>query len=102
LFDNPSLTNVAPRVGMALDLFGTGKTVVRGGYGVYHDLILVHNLIVAAVRNPPFYQLATIRNPQSGARLTAFRRVRADCGGRQSASLHLGYEGVVEMLSGKV
>ena len=67
LFDNPSMDNIAPRIGAAFDLFGNGKTIVRGGYGIYHDLILVHNLIVAAVRNPPFYQRATVRNPRQGA-----------------------------------
>jgi len=67
LFDNPSLNNFAPRVGMAFDLLGNGKTIVRGGYGIYHDLILSHNLIVAAVRNPPFYRRATVRNPLPGS-----------------------------------
>lgn len=35
----PDKNDFAPRVGFALDLNGKGKTVVRGGFGVFYDIL---------------------------------------------------------------
>ncbi len=57
LFKNPGLKTIAPRVGLAWDVTGSGKMVVRGGAGVFYDLVTLNVPFVqnTAVRVPPFF-----------------------------------------------
>jgi len=59
------LWNLGPRLGFAYDPFGTGRTSVRGGYGVFYSQIRqqAHNQIST---NQPFSLKLTINNPPGG------------------------------------
>ena len=44
--------NFAPRVGLAWDVSGDGKTSVRAGFGIYYDQILLNQFLNLFDRNP--------------------------------------------------
>lgn len=58
-------SNVAPRFGFAWDLFGTGRTSLRGGYGIFYSQIRqqAHNQIST---NQPFSLKLTINDLPQG------------------------------------
>jgi hypothetical protein len=62
LYDKPDYNNLSPRVGVAWDVAGNGRTAVRGGYGMYFNTNSSQNLIVT-VTNPPSTPRVVFPNP---------------------------------------
>jgi hypothetical protein len=56
--------NIQPRAGLAWDLGGRGRTIVRGGYGIYYDQALVGTFLQNAFVNPPLVANPTVLNTQ--------------------------------------
>ena len=62
--ENPSLHNVAPRLGFAWDVHGDGRSRIRGGAGMYHDTDGPFNSSFGISNfSPPFAATTTINNP---------------------------------------
>lgn len=63
IFQNPSLTNVAPRGGFAWDITGDGRNALHGGAGLFFEPILSNLYRAYGNRTPPYYSLINPANP---------------------------------------
>ena len=60
---NVTKWNFEPRIGFAWDIFGNGKTSVRGGFGAFADMPLEMQVIIGYLFNPPIYNVTEILFP---------------------------------------
>jgi len=59
---NPQYHNFAPRVSVAWDVYGKGKSVVRAGYGIFFDAFS-QDMVMGHLPYPPYFDPGPAYNP---------------------------------------
>jgi hypothetical protein len=72
---NKDMNNVAPRIGLAFDIFGNQKTVIRTGYGIYYNAASFNTFTLQS-QSPPFFK--RILAPNSRATSAQFENILAN------------------------
>src|SRR6266567_6446707 len=64
---NPDKKNFAPRVNLAWDVRGKGKTVVRGGFGIFFDAFS-QDMVLGHLPYAPYFDPGPAYNPLPGVK----------------------------------
>jgi hypothetical protein len=67
LFSNPTLRNFEPRVGLSWDPFGSGKTEISAGFGMFDVLPLPYLIQTNELFSAPFFQLGSSTDLPAGS-----------------------------------
>jgi outer membrane receptor protein involved in Fe transport len=66
LFQNPTLRNFEPRIGLAWDPFHDGKTAVRAAFGMFDVLPLTNEFYIQQTQSAPYNMLITAADLPAG------------------------------------
>jgi len=67
LFSNPTLRNIEPRVGISWDPFGSGKTAISAGFGMFDVLPLPYLIQFNELFSAPFFKAGSATNLPAGS-----------------------------------